>query len=299
MKKGKTRWLLAGLALAAVMALGAACDTGTTENGGGAGSPNGGANLNNIGSSGLLELLSSTDAQSLGSSLAPAMSQWVSSGQAGIWVTGHGTVTIVPNLALLNLGVETRALTVEEARAEAAAAMTGIIDALKARGIADRDIQTRYFNISPEYTWQEVYEGSLRYNKQVLTGYRVSNSVIAKVRDTDILGVTIDDVVEAGGDATRIQSIQFTVDDPSAAQTQAREEAVLDAAAKADQFATLTGVVKGDLLFITESGGSAPVTYDYGVRTDSFAAEAAPTPISLGELEVHVYVQTVFAIANP
>jgi uncharacterized protein YggE len=208
-------------------------------------------------------------------------------------------VTLEPDLALLNLGVETMAQTVEEARAEAAAAMTGIIDALKARGIADRDIQTRYFNISPEYTWQEAYEGKLRYNKQVLTGYRVSNNVIAKVRDMDILGATIDDVVETGGDATRIQSIQFTVDDSSAAQTQAREDAVLDAVAKAEQFAALTGVGKGPLLFITESGGSAPVTYDYGVRAESFAADAAPTPISLGELDIQVYVQAVFAIANP
>ena len=289
----KTRLLLVGLALAAVMALGAACDTGTTENG------DGGAGAGTLDTSGLLELLSSPNAQSLASSLAPAISQWGSSGQAGIWVTGHGAVTIEPDLALLNLGVETRAKTVEEARAEAAAAMTAIINALKDRGVADRDIQTRYFNIYPEYSYPEVYEDGYRYNKQVLTGYRVSNNVVAKVRDMDAVGVTIDDVVAAGGDATRIQSIQFTVDDPSAAQTQAREDAVLDAVAKAQQFATLTGVTRGALLYIAESGASAPVTYDYGVRAESFAADGASTPISLGEMEIHVYVQAVFAIATP
>ena len=289
----KTSWLLAGLALVAVMALGAACDTGATED------PDREVRTDTLDISGLLDLFSSPNVQSLANSLAPAISQVVSSGQAGIWVTGHGTVTQGPDLALLTLGVETRAQTVEGARAEGAAAMTGIIDALEARGIAARDIQTRYFNISPEYSYAEVFKDGYRYDKQVLTGYWVSNSVIARVRDMDILGVTIDDVAAAGGDATRIQSIQFTVDDPSAAQTQAREDAIRDAVAKAEQFAVQTGVVTGDLLFITESGGSAPVTYDYGVRASGLVAETALTPISLGELEIQVYVQAVFAIANP
>ena len=222
-----------------------------------------------------------------------------SSGQSGIWVTGQGKVTLEPDLAILRLGVEARAKTVEEARAEAAVAMAGIRDALKSQGIADRDIQTRFFNIYPEYTYQEMYEDGRCYNKQVLTGYRVSNSVTVKVRDMDILGVTIDEVVAAGGDATRIDGIQFTIEDASVAQTQAREKAISDALVKAEQFASLTGVGRGSLLFITEVGGGAPAVYDYGVRAESFDAVSAPTSISTGELEVQVSVQAVFAIEAP
>lgn len=293
----KAKWILVGVALVAVLALGAACDTGTEPT-----TPPGGVNivLGTRGDASSFTELTSAELSGLARSLALASGVSVSSGQSGIWVTGRGKATLEPDLAVLSLGVETRADTVEVARAEAAAAMVGIRDALKERGIADRDIQTRYFNIYPEYTYQEIYEDSLRYNKQVLTGYRVSNSVTIKVRDLDILGVAIDEVVAAGGDATRINGIQFTIEDASAAQTQAREEAVLDALAKADQFANLTGVTRGSLLFITEAGGSVPVVYDYGVRAEgAFTADSAPTPISTGELEVQASVQAVFAIEAP
>ena len=285
----RVKWLFAGLTLAVVLLLGAACDTEATA------SPQLGANTGGIGT---LGNLSSAELAAFAGSIAPALGQLSGNQQAGIWVTGLGKVTLDPDLALLSLGVEVRADTVEAARAEAAAAMTGIIEALRDQGIADKDIQTRFFNISPEHTYQEIYEDGRRYNKQVLTGYRVSNTVTAKIRDLDIVGATIDEVVLAGGDATRINSIRFTVEDTSAAQVQARESAVLDALAKADQFATLTGVTRGNLLFITESGGSMPVVQDFARMEAAAFADSAATPISDGELELQVSVQVVFAIGS-
>ena len=176
--------------------------------------------------------------------------------------------------------------------------MTGIIEALRARGIADEDIQTRFFNISPEYTYQEILEDGRRYSKQVLTGYRVSNGVTAKIRDLDILGATIDEVVQAGSDTTRVNSIRFTVEDTAADQIQAREGAVLDALAKANQFATLTGVTRGNLLFITESGSRMPVVNDFARIESAAFADSAVTHITAGELELQVSVQVVLAIGS-
>ena len=292
MKRAKL--LLVGLTLTVVLMLGAACDSAAANT---PQKENLTGGTNNIGA---LGDLTSVELAAFMSSISPSIGQGSYGQQAGIWVTGLGKVTIEPDLALLSLGVETRAETVAEARAEAAAAMTGIIEALKANGIADKDIQTRYFHISPEYTYQEVFEDGRRYNKQVLTGYRVTNTVTAKVRDLDILGETIDEVVLAGGDASRIQSIRFTVEDSSAAQVEARENAVMDALAKAEQFAILTGVTRGSLLFITESGGGVPQVMDFA-RMEGAPAVAfdVATPISAGELEVQVSVQVVFAIGSP
>ena len=290
MKRAKL--LLVGLTLTVVLILGAACGSAaadTTPGGGGSGNT---INLSALGG------LTSVELAALVSSLSPSIAQGSYSQQAGIWVTGLGKVALEPDLALLALGVETRADTVEEARAEAAAAMTGIIEALRAKGIADRDIQTLFFNISPEYTYQEVFEDGRKYNKQVLTGYRVTNTVTAKIRDLDIVGDTIDEVVLAGGDASRIQSIRFTVEDSSAAQVQARESAVMDALAKADQLAALTGVTRGNLLFITESGGGVPVAQDFARAEAAAFSGAVATPISVGLLEVQVSVQMVFGIAS-
>ena len=292
-KMKRAKWLLVSLTLTAVLTLGVACSSAAAD------TPQGGGITGGTNNIGALGDLTSVELAAFMSSLSPSVLQGSDNRQAGIWVTGLGKVTIEPDLTLLSLGVETRADTVEEARAAAAAAMTRIIDALKANGIADRDIQTRFFNISPEYTYQEVFEDGRRYNKQVLTGYRVTNSVTAKVRNLDVVGETIDDVVRAGGDASRIQSIRFTVEDSLTAQVQARESAMMDALAKADQLATLTGVTRGSLLFITESGGSVPVVRDFARLEAAAFADSVATPISAGELEVQVSVQAVFAIVSP
>ena len=92
--------------------------------------------------------------------------------------------------------------------------MNAIVEAVKAHGLDDRDIQTQSFNIWPQYEYPEVItaEGSTR--KQVLVGYTVSNLATIKVRNVDAVGTVIDDAAEAGGDATRIHGISFTVEDP-------------------------------------------------------------------------------------
>ena len=214
--------------------------------------------------------------------------------QGGIRVTGEGTITLEPDLALLNIGIETVGDTVTEARDDAARAMDAVVAALRARGIDDRDIQTRFFNISPRYEFQEVVEDRVRRGKQVLVGYQVNNSAAIKIRDLDAVGSIIDDVATAGGDATRINGINFTVEDPKPLMTGLREQAVEDALAKAQQFADLTGVVLGQLLFITESRGGAPVVSQFAEGAVlALAAPAPPTQISGGELELRMTIQAL------
>ena len=217
--------------------------------------------------------------------------------QAGILVTGQGTVTLEPDLVLLNLGVESFAKTVAQARDEAARAMDAIVSALNNRGVENKDIQTRFFNISPQYEFIEVVEEGIRTHKQVVVGYRVNNSAAVKVRDLDAVGTIVDEVATAGGDATRINGISFTVEDPKPFMVQLREAAVGDALAKAQHFASLTGVSLGRLVFISESGGGQPVVRAFEEQAFAIAAAAAPpTSISGGELELRMTVQALFGI---
>ena len=212
--------------------------------------------------------------------------------QAGIWVGGSGRVVVTPDLALLSLGVEARADTVQQARDDAATAMTQIMAVLTGSGIEEKDIRTQYFNIQPEYVWNE------NDRKQEITGYRVTNTVSVKVRDLEGVGILIDQVADAGGDLVRINSISFTVEHPEEYAAQAREAAVEDAMAKAQQFADLTGVTLGKLVYIAESGGNIPVVRDYAEAkmTIALPEAAPPTPISQGEMDVTVTVQAVFGI---
>ena len=220
-----------------------------------------------------------------GTSRTAPLIQFSTNQQVGIWVSGRGEVTAVPDLAILNLGVEARARIVEEAQRQAAQAMDRIIQTLRDGGIEDRDMHTRRFNIFPEY------------ERRVLVGYRVSNQVSVKIRDVGSVGSIVDGVAKAGGDLTRIQGINFTVEDTQALESQAREKAIQDLMAKAKQFADLTGVQLGKLVFLSESGGFVPRLETFTQRACAEAAPAqAPTPIIEGELKLTTTVQGVYAI---
>ena len=210
--------------------------------------------------------------------------------QAGIWVTGEGTVTLEPDLALVNIGVETEAKTVTEARRKAALAMDAVVAAVIARGLTEKDIQTTSFNI---YTRYDYFERS-----RELIGYTVSNTSLIKVRNIGDVGPIIDGVADAGGNAARIDGISFTVEDTQPFMAKLREDAVSDALSKANQFASLTGVSVGRLVYIAEvgSGTPAPQGFDSMEGMMMRAASAPVTSISGGELELSLRVQLAFSI---
>ena len=90
-----------------------------------------------------------------------------SDGQTGIWVSGQGKISLEPDLVLLNVGVDTTGKTVAEANGEAAKAMEAIVAALRSRGLEDKDIQTRSFNVFPQYEYREVTESGFRTNRKI------------------------------------------------------------------------------------------------------------------------------------
>ncbi len=214
---------------------------------------------------------------------------------AGISVTGQASVSVEPDLALLTVGVETMAETVAEARAEAAGAMDAVVNAVKAHGLEDKDIQTQSFNIWPRYEYPEVMSGGMITNKQTLVGYTVSNMSRIKVRNLDAVGAVIDDAAEAGGDATRIHGIDFTIEDPKPFMAELREEAVADARAKAERLASLSGVELGALVYMNE-GGAIPPPGPLYREAGLMMADAGSTSISGGELELTLSVQALYAI---
>ncbi len=207
-----------------------------------------------------------------------------------IHVTGSGSVTGEPDIATLNLGVSVEKETVAEAREEAASAMTALIDSLKANDIAEKDINTENFSIYPQYDYSE--------GQRKLRGYRVNNTVRAKVRELDTLNDVIDDAAEAGEDNIVVNSIQFMIDDTTEFQKQARSLAVKDAAAKAQTLADASGVVLGKPVTITENTYFESPPIPYAVAEAAFDEDSArsSTPIVPGELTVTVNITVVYEI---
>jgi uncharacterized protein YggE len=225
-------------------------------------------------------LSSSSDTTGTGSNI-------VSQQNVGIWVTGTGKVTVVPDIAVINLGVNVRMETLAEAQQQAAESMAAIMAVLDSYNIDEKDIQTSNYYISPIWNWD-------KDNNQYLDGYYVNNTVTVKVRNTDDTGKVIDDVVAAGGEYTVINGISFTVNDTESYYTEARAKAMANAIAKATQLAELSGVTLGDPTYIYDGGSSySPIYYNpaYDIK-----AGASPTSISTGEVEISVSIQVVYGI---
>ena len=214
-------------------------------------------------------------------------------GGSGIWVSGQGTISVAPDLAMLDFGVETRAANVSEANSQASVAMDAVIEALKARGVKDEDIQTSRFSIYPRYDYIEEEKDGIRSSREVLVGYRVRNSGTVKLRDLDAVGEVIDEVVTAGGDNVRISDINFTLEDPKPKMAELREMAVRDAKAKAEHLAELSDVSVGRLIYISE-GAAAPSVRVFRESLDFAyakpAAALAPS-VSGGEVTLSLSVQ--------
>ena len=214
----------------------------------------------------------------------------VSQQNNGIWVTGIGKVTVTPDVAVVSLGVQAQALTVADAQAQAAKAMADVMAALKANSVAEKDIATQYYNITPVYSYDQ------KTGKQTLDGYRVNNTATVKIRNVGNAGVVIDAVAAAGGNYTIINSVTLTVDQPEQYNTQARQAAMNDAANRAKQLAQLSGIKLGKATYINESlnTSSQTIYYDAGAKA---VPSVTSTPISPGETEVTLTVQVVYSIS--
>ena len=203
-------------------------------------------------------------------------------------VTGTGIVAGAPDVVVLSIGVSVERDSVKQARTEAAEAMAGVIESLKGNGLADLDIQTQHFSIHQRYDYSK--------GRREFRGYSVTNTVSAKIRDLDSVGNVIDDAAEAGGDLVEINSIQFTIDDPTTLKMQARVAAMQDAQTKAQTLATEGEVTLGKPISISESSdfyAPYPASREFAFADDAAAIE---TPIQSGQLQITVRVNVIYEI---
>jgi uncharacterized protein YggE len=206
-----------------------------------------------------------------------------------ISVSGTGTVTLMPDVADLQLGVLTSRPTVKAAQADAAVAMTRILAALKALPIDDKDIQTSNVSLQPTYDY------SSGMNPPRITGFQMSNSVTVTIRDLDKLGDAIDNSLAAG--ATSLDGVTFRVNDETSAEAQARQAAMTEARSKADTLAAVAGISIAGVASIAETSAPIqyPTNYTLGGASAPDVAKVA-TPIQAGTTDVTITVAVVYLI---
>ena len=204
-------------------------------------------------------------------------------------VNGTGQVFLSPDIGYIYIGVHSEENTAAEAVAANNEETQKVIGALKKAGVDAKDIRTTNFSIWPNQQYSP--DG-----QPTGTRYVVDNSVFVTVRELGDLGDLLDSAVAAG--ANSINSIQFDVADKTEALKKAREEAVKDGKAQAQELADVAGLKLGDMQTISFYD-SAPVPYldTFGKGGGGGAvAEAAAVPIQPGQLTLTVTVSMSYAI---
>ncbi len=214
----------------------------------------------------------------------------------GIWVSGTGEVTVTPDIAVLQVGVEAQQETVLEAQSQASEAMEKVLKALTDSGVKEEDIQTQRFRIRQNTRWDNFTD------EDIITGYSVTNTVTAKLRNIENAGSIINAAVIAGGDFVRINDFSFTVEDPSVYYDEARELATADAETKAEKLAKQTGVKLGNPTYISEStympSGYGGISYGLSAPMVNIPAPEiiVTPPTSPGQVKVTLTVQIAYSI---
>ena len=203
-----------------------------------------------------------------------------------ITVSGEGKVKTTPDIARVNLGVQTDAASVKTAQADNTKKMNAIIEAVKALGAAKEDIATENYSVYPKLEWKDGVSS--------IVGYTVSQNVSVKVRDLDKVGDVLTKAGELG--ANQIGGIDFTLDDPKSLQAEARQKAIDDARSKAEALAKQLGLTIVKVVSFSESfGGPPPMPYFAKEAGALDLAAAAPT-IEPGQQEVVSGVNVTFEV---
>ncbi|HME48637.1 SIMPL domain-containing protein, partial [Mycobacterium sp.] len=156
-----------------------------------------------------------------------------------------------------------------------------VINALVSAGVDRKDISTTQVSLQPQYG----------PDSSAIVGYRAGNSIAVKIRELDSASNSLALIVTTGGDATRINSVNYSIDDDSQLVKDARARAFQDAKDRAQQYAQLSGLELGKVIAISESAGPTPPTPLSMTR-----AAAIPVPLEPGQQTVGFPVTVVWEL---
>lgn len=197
-----------------------------------------------------------------------------------VTVVGSGTVQGAPDTVNADVGIDVVAPDVTTAMNQTSERQKAVIDALTAEGIDAKDIKTTAVDLQPQYG-----------ENSVITGYRAGNAVNVTIRSLDKAPRVLSSIVDAGGNATRINAVNFTIEDDSKLVADARARAFEDAKARAGQYADLSGMSLGRVISISEAPGNAPPP-----PMPAPKAMAADVPLQPGQQTVSFSVTAVWEL---
>lgn len=200
-------------------------------------------------------------------------------------LSGTGEISAPPDSASIRAGVVTEAVDANSALRRNSESVKILFAALKDSEIADRDMRTSSFNVSPIYTRPP------RGEPAQITGYRVTNSINIQVRDLSKLGALLDTLVKAGGN--KMNGVRFYIEKPQELLDEARRRAVADVRRKADVYAKAAGVEIKRIVSISESGARSPRPM---LRSMATMDKIESVPVAAGEQTIRASVTITYEI---
>ena len=205
-------------------------------------------------------------------------------------VTGEGTLSIQPDVAYVNVGIQKNASTVKQAQSQINETMEKITSGLKSLSIDSKNIQTTDYSINPNYDWTS--------GTQKITGYSASTQLKIKITDLDKINEVIDSATANG--ANQVSNITLDVEDRAAAEETARKDAVAQANAKAKAAADAAGFKLGRIIGYSENSNDTnllrPISYSAKTLAAGAADQALETNIQTGSEEVKITVNISYQI---
>jgi uncharacterized protein YggE len=203
-------------------------------------------------------------------------------------VLGEGEATVKPDLAILTLTVMREAPSAREALDANNKAMAEVVAAMKASGVADRDLQTAGVQIMPRYDYTNKPDGT---QVAKLAAYQVSNTLTVRVRDLAKTGEILDKSVSLG--VNQGGGVAFSNEDPSATLTEARKKAVANALAKAKTLTEAAGVQLGRIVEISDVSYPQPPV---PIVAKAYEAADSAVPVEAGESAYKVQISVTFEL---
>jgi uncharacterized protein len=200
-----------------------------------------------------------------------------------VTVVGEGTQNATPDNALISIGVSARRGTTADAMNTANTEMTNLLNAIKAQGVQDVDIQT---------TGISIYQDT-QYNA---IGYRAGNTVNVKIHHIGNVGTVIAAAQHAVGDDIQLNGITLQLSDNTSQLKGARQAAMTAAAARAKEWAALAGRHLGKVLSVSEvvsNGATGSPCGGYGGCGGGGGA-----PVQAGQANVSVDVAVVYELTD-
>jgi uncharacterized protein len=203
-----------------------------------------------------------------------------------IRVSSTATVKASPDEAVVGLGVHSEAAASADAFARNAEDMQAVLNALKAAGIDEKDIQTTNVSLQQRVT------GRGTANEQQL--FVASNAIRVTIHDLSAVGSVIDAAVGAGADS--VNDIRFQLANPDVVRTDALTQAVTGARAKADALADAADATVVRVVTIDEQNYQPPI-YDAPMATAALGAAASTPIVPPSSLDVTETVSVVWEIS--